>query len=291
MHKSRSGSTSKFRSFWSLIKSLQTGLLLITGFAGYVSARCPVMTFWTTTELLGSMFLAIAGSTILNMIYDRDIDALMDRTCNRPLPSGKVSVAEAAILGFSMSVIGIVWSFSIDILYGAVILAGLLIDVVIYTILLKRRSTWSIIWGGIAGGMPILAGRALAVGMIDWVGVTLAISVLLWIPTHIMTFSIRYREDYEKAGVPTFPLAYGERFTNGLIAISSIVAAISMGLSAYGLGVTWGFLRVLVVLSAGLFFLAISSLIKPSVRTNFRLFKYASIYMLSSMGLMVMATI
>jgi protoheme IX farnesyltransferase len=249
------------------------------------------MTFWTTTELLGSMFLAIAGSTVLNMVLDRDIDARMDRTCNRPLPSGKVSVGEATTLGMSMSIVGILWSFSIDSLYGFVILAGLLIDVVIYTLLLKRRSSWSIIWGGVAGGMPILAGRALAIGTIDWVAVTLAISVLLWIPTHILTFSIRYKEDYSKAGVPTFPQVYGERFTNALIAISSVAAAISMGLSAYGLGVTWGYLRLLVVLSAGLLFMAVSSLMKPSLRTNFGLYKYASVYMLSSMTLMVVAAI
>jgi protoheme IX farnesyltransferase len=291
MQKIELSSKTKFRAYWSLIKSLQTGLLLITGFAGYVSARCPVMTFWTTTELLGSMFLAIAGSTILNMIFDRDIDARMDRTCNRPLPSGKVSVEEATTLGISMSVMGILWSFSIDTLYGVVILAGLLIDVVIYTILLKRRSAWSIIWGGMAGGMPILAGRVLAIGTIDWVGVTLAISILLWIPTHILTFSIRYKEDYSKAGVPTFPQVYGDRFTNTLIAISSVAAAISMGLAAYGLGVTWGYLRLLVVLSAGLFFLAVSSLVKPSLRANFGLYKYASVYMLSSMALMVVAAI
>lgn len=281
----------RFRAYWSLIKSLQTGLLLLTGFAGYVSARCPVMTFWTTTELLGSMLLAISGSTVLNMVLDRDIDARMDRTCNRPLPTGRVSVSEATILGLSMGAIGILWSFSIDVLYGVVILAGLFTDVVIYTIWLKRRSAWSIIWGGIAGGLPILAGRVLAVGGIDWVGITLALAVLLWIPTHIMTFSIRYKGDYEKAGIPTFPKVYGDRFTNILVSFSSVAAAIAMGFSAYGLGVTWGSLRVIVVLSTGLFLLALSCLMRPSLRTNFGLFKYASVYMLSSMALVVVEAI
>jgi protoheme IX farnesyltransferase len=287
MQKRRLGPNTKFRAYWSLIKSLQTGLLLITGFAGYVSARCPVMTFWTTTELLGSMFLAIAGSTILNMVFDRDIDARMDRTCNRPLPSGRVKVSEAAALGLSMSILGILWSFSIDSLYGAVILAGLLVNVVIYTIWLKRRSAWSIVWGGIAGGLPILAGRVLAIGSIDWVGITLSLAVLLWIPTHIMTFNIRYKKDYAKAGVPTFPNVYGDQFANTLVVLASVAAAIAMGFSAYGLGVTWGYLRVLVVLSAGLLYLAASCLMRPSIKANFRLFKYASVYMLSSMVLVV----
>lgn len=287
MQKLRLGPNSKFRAYWSLIKSLQTGLLLLTGFVGYVSARCPVMTFWTTAELLGSMFLAIAGSTILNMVYDRDIDARMERTCNRPLPSGRVGVSEAARLGLSMGAIGILWSFSIDALYGSVMLAGLLINVVIYTIWLKRRSAWSIVWGGIAGGLPILAGRVLAIGSIDWVGITLSLAVLLWIPSHIMTFNIRYKEDYKKAGIPIFPNVYGDQFTNTLVVLSSVAAAISMGLSAYGLGVTWGYLRVLIVLNSGLLFLAVSCLMRPSIRSNFRLFKYASVYMLSSMVLVV----
>jgi protoheme IX farnesyltransferase len=281
------GFKSKVLAYGPLVKSLQTGLLLLTGFAGYVSARCPVMTFWTTAELLGSMLLAIAGSTILNMVYDRDIDARMDRTCNRPIPSGRVGVSEAKRLGLAMGAIGILWSFSIDALYGAVILAGLLIDVVIYTIWLKRRSAWSIVWGGIAGGMPILAGRVLAVGGIDWVGITLSLAVLFWIPTHIMTFNIRFKKDYAKAGVPTFPNVYGDQFANTLIVLSSLAAAIAMGFSAYGLGVTWGYLRVLVVLSAGLLYLAVSCLMRPSVRANFSLFKYASVYMLSSMVLVV----
>jgi protoheme IX farnesyltransferase len=233
------------------------------------------------------MFLAIAGSTILNMIFDRDIDARMDRTCNRPLPSGRVKVSEAAALGLSMSILGILWSFSIDSLYGAVILAGLLVNVVIYTIWLKRRSAWSIVWGGIAGGLPILAGRVLAIGSIDWVGITLSLAVLLWIPTHIMTFNIRYKKDYAKAGVPTFPNVYGDQFANTLVVLASVAAAIAMGFSAYGLGVTWGYLRVLVVLSAGLLYLAASCLMRPSIKANFRLFKYASVYMLSSMVLVV----
>lgn len=285
------GFKSKVRAYWPLVKSLQTGLLLLTGFTGYVSARCPVMTFWTTTELLGSMFLAIAGSTILNMVYDRDIDARMNRTCNRPIPSGRVSVSGATRLGLSLSAVGILWSFSIDALYGAVILAGLLTDVVIYTLWLKRRSAWSILWGGIAGGMPILAGRVLATGSIDWVGITLSLAVLFWIPTHIMTFSIRYKKDYEKAGIPTFPNVYSVQFTNTLIVLSSMAAAIAMGLSAYGLGVTWGYLRVLVVLSSGLLYLAVSCLMRPSARANFSLFKYASVYMLGAMVLVVAAAI
>jgi heme o synthase len=110
---------------------------------------------------------------------------------------------------------------------------------------------------------------------------------LFWIPTHIMTFSMKYHADYKAAGVPTFPSTYGFSTTRVLVAFSSVLAALSIGIAAYGVGMTWGYLRVLIVLSTGLFALAASSLLRPSERTNFGLFKYASLYMLSSMLLMV----
>jgi len=243
--------TVKTRLYWQMTKSLQTGLLLSTGLAGYMSARCPVQTWQMLLALAGSLFLAISGSTVINMVLDRDIDALMPRT----------------------------------------VFAGLFFDVVVYTIWLKRRTPWSIIWGGIAGGMPALAGRALGLGAIDWIGLMFALAVLLWIPTHIMTFSLRYREDYAKAGVPTFPSAYGERTTSIIIALSSIATAIAMAFAAYGIGITWGYMRLLIILSCGLLALAISSIIRPSFKMNFSLFKFASLYMLSSMLLVVLGVL
>ena len=269
-----------------LIKSPQTGLLFITGLAGYMSASCPVHNISTLIALAGSLLLSISGSTVLNMWYDRDIDALMPRTSKRPLSTGETKPREALILGLSLSIIGIVWALILDPLYGVVIFLGLFFDVVVYTIWLKRQTAWSIIWGGISGGMPILAGRVLGTGQIDWIGIGLAMAILFWIPTHILTFSMRYYDDYELAKVPTFPSTYNFQTTRLIIAISSILTAVSMGIAAYGVGLTWGFLRLLAVLSAGLFFLAIKSLTLPSERITFGLFKYASLYMLSSMLLL-----
>ncbi|HEY83680.1 MAG TPA: UbiA family prenyltransferase, partial [Chloroflexi bacterium] len=156
-------------------------------------------------------------------------------------------------------------------------------DVVIYTMWLKRRTPWAIIWGGISGGMPVLAGRVLGTGQIDMVGVLLAMGVLFWIPTHIMTFSMRYFDDYKRAGVPTFPSVYGFQATRVIIAFSSIMAALAMVLAAFYIGVDWGYMRLLVVLSGGLLVLAVVSIVQPSERVNFGVFKYASLYMLSSM--------
>ena len=281
---------SKLRSFgkkfFPLIKSLQTGLLLLTGLAGFMSTRCPVLNIPELLALTGSLFLSISGSTVLNMWYDRDIDAIMPRTCNRPLSTGETQPREALVFGLILSVLGIGWSLFLDPLYGLVVFAGLFFDVVIYTIWLKRKTPWSILWGGISGGMPVLAGRVFGIGQIDWIGIALALGVLFWIPTHILTFSIRYHEDYQTARVPTFPGRYGFHTTRMIIAISSVLTALSLGAASYGVGLTWGFLRLLAVLSAGLFILAVRSLTSPSERITFGLFKYASLYMLSTMLLM-----
>ena len=272
--------------YFPLVKSLQTALLLITGIAGYMSARCPVHNIPTMLGLTGSLLLSISGSTVLNMWYDRDIDAIMPRTSKRPLSTGQTQPKEALIFGLVLSVIGIAWALLLDPLYGVIIFAGLFFDVVVYTLWLKRRTAWSIIWGGISGGMPVLAGRVLGTGQIDWVGITLAMGVLFWIPTHILTFSIRYHDDYKKAKVPTFPSTYSFQTTRLIIAVSSVLATLAFGAASYGVGLTWGFLRLLIVLSAGLFILAVQSLRSPSERITFGLFKYASLYMLSAMLLM-----
>jgi protoheme IX farnesyltransferase len=225
------------------------------------------------------------------MWYDRDIDAKMKRTRQRPIPSGQVAPDEVLRIGLLMSVIGIAWALALNPLYGLIVFAGLFFDVVVYSVWLKRRSPWSIIWGGIAGGMPVLAGRVLGIGEVDWVGIALSLAVLLWIPTHIMTFTMRYAKDYEHAGVPTFPTRYGPQATRTLIAVSSVFAALSMGVAAYGVGMTWGYLRLLAVLSLGLLSLAMYSMYRPSWKANFGLFKYASLYMLSSMVLLVVEAI
>jgi heme o synthase len=272
----------RLRLYWSLIKSLQTGLLLSTGVAGYLSAGkaidMPVL-----LGLMGSLFLAVSGSTIMNMWYDHDIDAKMKRTHKRPAASGSLSQREVLTVGMLISTLGVTWALAMDPFYGLVVFAGWFFDVVVYTLWLKRRTCWSIVWGGVSGAMPILAGRVLAVGGIDLVGILLALAVLFWIPTHILTFSIKYYDDYKAAGVPTFPATYGFAFTRITIAVSAVLAALTIGWASVLIGVQAGFLRLLVVLASGLLILALTTIARPSERVNFGLFKYASLYMLSSM--------
>jgi protoheme IX farnesyltransferase len=274
---------SVIRRYWPLIKSLQTGLLLATGISGYLSAHNPNDTWLTFLGMIGSLFLAISGSTVLNMAYDRDIDAVMKRTCWRPLPLGRVSVREAVLLGSILSALGVGWALVMAPLYGAIVFAGLFFDAVVYTAWLKRRTPYAILIGGLAGGMPVLAGRVLAVGSIDAAGVMLALGVLFWIPTHIMTFSMRHFDDYQAAKVPTFPSTYGFYVTRVVIAIASLTAALVMAGVTVMIGVQTGLMLLLALLGVGLLALAILGVARPSPRASFALFKYASVYMLGAM--------
>jgi len=237
--------------------------------------------------LTGSLFLAISGSTVLNMVLDRDIDARMKRTATRPLPTGQVNPNEALFVGLSLSWLGVGWALALSPLYGAVVFAGLFFDVVVYTIWLKRRTPWSIIWGGIAGGMPVLAGRVLGTGQIDLIGLSLSLAVLLWIPTHIVTFGLEYADDYGRAGVPILPNRYGERITRLIIGLSTCAAVVVMLLATWQIGLDWGPLRAAAGLGTILLVIAVASVLHRSPKLNFLLFKMASVYMLGTMGLIM----
>lgn len=272
----------RLRLYWPLIKSTQTGLLLATGIAGFLSTGTRFTTL-TLAALALTLFLAISGSTILNMWYDQDIDAKMKRTHKRPLASGQLGRAEVFGVGMVVSLLGVGGALLMQPLYGIVVFAGWFFDVIVYTLWLKRRTPWSILWGGISGAMPILAGHALALGRIELTGILLAFSILFWIPTHTLTFSLKFERDYAEAGVPTFPAAYGEGFTRLMIALSSVLAAAAIVWAGILVGISAGWLRLMAVLTAGLLLLAFATFRPGSERLNFGLFKYASIYMLAAM--------
>ena len=136
--------------------------------------------------------------------------------------------------------------------------------------------------------MPILAGRALGLGRLDEIGILLALSVLFWIPTHMLTFSMRYATDYSAAKIPTFPSTYGHDVTRKVIAFSSIIAGALISSAAILIEIQQSFLYTLGVLSGGLMIWAFLMMVKPSNKVNFGLFKYASVYMLAVMVLLAL---
>ena len=258
----------KLKAYWELIKSKQTLLLLITGWAGYASTGHGHR-LGDNVISVGKSVSAISGSTVLNMYVDRDIDAKMPRTINRPLPAKVLLPREALAFGSLISVIGIVWAFTLSSLVGIVIAAGLFFHAGVYSMWLKRKTPFSVIPGGVSGGMPVLAGRVLGTGSIDMIGVLLALSVLLWIPIHILTFAMRYADDYKAAHVPTFPAVYGEGKTRLVLAGSTVLAGLAMVVAVYLNGVQGAYLLAALIAVILLITLAVFYSIFPSPKETF----------------------
>jgi protoheme IX farnesyltransferase len=216
------------------------------------------------------------------MVIDRDIDARMDRTARRPIPSRAISPRAATTFGLLLAVPGLALAWALRPLFGLLVSAGFALDLAVYTLWLKRRTPLSILFGGISGGMPAMAGRALALGRVDAVGVLLAIGVLLWIPSHILTLATHYAREYRLAGVPVWPNVYGPRATRRTVAAASLGAAVALGTAGWLLEIHPTALIILLLMGLGLSGMALAVLIRPSERLNWRLFKAASIYMLGS---------
>ena len=279
------------QNYLPLIKSRQTLLLALTGAAGYLCQPTLHPSWLTFFGLTGCLLATISGCTVLNMLFDRDIDCMMERTRHRPLCEGSVNTLTAAWLGAMLVGIGLLWAALISLPLFLVILSGAILNVVVYTLWLKRRSAWSILWGGMAGGMPILAGRVLAIGHVDLVGLGLALVIVCWIPSHNLTLSILYSTDYRNAGVPTILNSYGETATHFLVAFSSILVAIIMTYVFSYLGLRGPLMGLFFAISLVLVGLAVFSWLNPARKLLATTYKYSSMYLLLSTLLLVFSGI
>ncbi len=266
-----------------LIKSKQTALLVYTTVFTYLFSSWNMgIDFGFALLLIASLVLAVSGSTLLNMYIDRDIDAVMIRTKNRPIPSGKVSPTSVVVNGAVMVGLGLVlsWLF-INPVTTAVIAAGFVLDVVVYSVWLKRKTPTSILFGGIAGGMPALAGRTAVVGQVDLVGVLLALFVIAWIPLHILTLAMlpENLEGYRRAGVPMWPVVRGTGETMIIVTLSAILSAVVVVMTGVVLNLHWLALLPLLLLSAAIVIRAAENLRAPDQDKTFWIFKAASGYM------------
>ena len=272
--------------FGELIKARQTILLVYTGVFTYLITAVSLaveINWFNLLHLAISLYLAVSGTTVLNMYIDRDIDAIMERTKDRPLPSGKVTASSVLTFGTIFTVLGILLAFvTLNWLAALIVFFGFFFDVVIYSIWLKRRTKYSIIFGGIAGGLPAWAGRVAVTGSLDWIGFLLLLFILTWIPVHILTIALipRNFEGYKKAKVPMWPIVSSQTQTMRVIAISAFLSSVALYEAARLLGanaiirIIWGVMSLFIII------LSIKSLIKPTNKLTFLIFKIASLYML-----------
>lgn len=194
-------------AYVALTKPRIVELLLVTTVPAMVLAARGVPSFPVLAATLVAGSLAAGGANALNSYVDRDIDQLMRRTRRRPLPRQTVGPRAALAFGATLSAAAVVGlAMATNLLAAGLTLAAVLGYVFGYTLLLKRRTSANIVWGGAAGCAPVLIGEAAVTGRLSWAGVALFLVVFFWTPPHFWALALRYREDYAAAGVPMLPV-------------------------------------------------------------------------------------
>ena len=190
-------------AYVALTKPRVIELLLVTTAPVMILAANGLPSIWLVLATLIGGALSAGSAGAFNMYIDRDIDRLMKRTSNRPLATGEISDRSALVFAYTIGVISIVWlAITTNWLAAALSLAAIVFYVVIYTLVLKRRTEQNIIWGGIAGCFPVLIGWSAVTGSLDWPPFILFLVVFLWTPPHYWPLSMKYRDDYAAADVP-----------------------------------------------------------------------------------------
>jgi protoheme IX farnesyltransferase len=200
----------KLKAYLALTKPRIIELLLVVTVPTMILAQRGIPNLWLVlaTVVGGAMSAGSAGA--FNCYFDRDIDRVMKRTKGRPLVTGELSDREALVFSYALGVASIlVLGFFANWLAAALSLLAILLYVVFYTLILKRRTAQNIVWGGVAGCMPVLIGWAAVTGSLDWAPFILFGVIFLWTPPHYWPLSMKYRDDYKRAGVPMLAVVRG----------------------------------------------------------------------------------
>jgi protoheme IX farnesyltransferase len=272
-------SPARVRDYIDLLKRRVMSLGVFTGLVGVLIAPGHLHPFAAALAVV-AIALGSGAAGAINMWYERDLDALMTRTRNRPLPAGRVAPDDALGLGVLLSIFSVLlMAVSTNYVAAGLLAAAILFYVFVYTIWLKRRSPQNIVIGGAAGAAPALVGWAAVTGRVGWPAVVLFAIVFVWTPPHFWALSLRYRTDYEEAGVPMLPVVAGEAETIRQILIYSVgLVATSLLLIPVG---HLGPLYVLAASLLGGWFVveALRLRSRPSMPRAVALFRYSIAYL------------
>ena len=270
------------RDLFELAKPGITALICLVAVGGFLLADPRTIDLVRLAILVGAGAAASAGSAMLNHYLDRDVDRRMKRTRHRPLPDERIVRGDLVLaLGLALLVLGIgVGTVFLNPLTGFSILLGGLTYVVVYTLWLKRRSSWNIVIGGFAGSAPALAGGAAAVG--SWTPGVLAFALLvfLWTPPHFWSLALLLRNDYERAGLPMLPRMDDVALSGRVVVVSAALLVPAALLLGWTGAVAWPVLLALVGLGAGFVALTLPLWTEVSSRVARRGFIYSGPYLL-----------
>jgi protoheme IX farnesyltransferase len=212
------------RGYVALTKPRIIELLLVTTIPTMVVAAKGIPGLWLMVATLAGGTLAAGGANTFNMVIDRDIDAIMERTKKRPLVTGVMTPRAATIFALALELAAFgalaIW---VNILSAYLAMAATAFYVVVYTIWLKRRSKQNIVIGGAAGAVPVLIGWAAVTNSLSWTPVLLFLVIFIWTPPHFWALAVRYRDDYEAAHVPMMPVVASLRRTTLEILVYSVI--------------------------------------------------------------------
>ncbi len=278
-------------NYWELIKPKIVLLLVFTGIAGMLVAYKEAHVAISGVQLIvgfAAIFLGSAGAEVLTNYHDRDIDFIMKRTNHRPIPSGRITERRALIFGFATSILSVLLAYWFNPLAALFMVIGLIDNVVVYSLWLKRRSWLNIILGGISGGMPVLVGYAAIADTISPLAVFMSALVIVWIPTHIWSLAIKTRQDYVDAKIPMLPVVVSLRVATVCIAITSSLLAI-FSLSIFFV-TTVSLFYVVSALACGAAILgySVKLVIDRTEKTAWTLFKISSPYLAIIFTVLVM---
>lgn len=276
-----------WRSYYELTKPRVVFMMLLTAMIGMLLASQSVP--WHAI-IYGSLGIGFAASSaaVINQLVDRQIDAKMARTMNRPLPSGKISLKKAIIFAFVLGVIGLAILIArVNVLTAILTFATLLGYAFIYTVYLKRATPQNIVIGGLAGAMPPMLGWTAVTGTIAPVSFLLVLLIFAWTPPHFWALAVARYDEYAKAEIPMLPVTHGIKFTILciflytllMIGVSLLPVAVSMSGEIYLAGST--------ILNAIFLYKSIRLMQTHDRKIAMNIFHYSIVYLMAMFVLLL----
>jgi heme o synthase len=270
------------KNYYELTKPKIWYLLVFTAFGSALTASLlfdiPLSPL-TWVFLLGGIAAGSAAADTITGYNDRDIDAIMDRTKDRPIPSGRISPKNALIFGLILTAIALIFSWLINLWAFLLMMFGLFDNIIIYSKWLKRRSQSNIILGGFSGGVPALIGYVTVTTQNIEIGLVMAGLVFLWIPTHIWSLALHVRKDYQKAKVPMLPVVIEEKRAVRIIAITTLIMVLFSILPFFFNQFGHIYLVTATIFGAIMLGLSFWLLLKPTEKASWTVFKFSSPYL------------
>lgn len=278
----------KLAGYVALTKPRIIELLLVTTVPTMFVAERGVPSVWLMVATIVGGTLAAGGANAVNMVVDRDIDSLMERTMHRPLVRGVMSPRAALTFAVVIEVVAFVWLFAtVNLLSAVLAVSATFFYVFVYTLWLKRTTTQNIVIGGAAGAVPVLVGWSAVTNSLAWSPVVLFLLIFFWTPPHFWALAIKYRDDYEAASVPMLPAVVSIEETVRKMASYTVVLVVLTVVFSPVADMGAVYLVSALILGAVFGVMVEAVRRRPTERTAMRLFSFSITYLTLLFGAMV----